>query len=93
MPLRDFTRQLAADLLARARRVALSKARRESDGKLWLPARLHERGDLLYRTSLEGRGDVGLRLDQLATVLSGAGVLHFPGECWRLTPAGEALLG
>ena len=93
MPLRDFTRQLAADLLARARRVALSKARREPDGKLWLPARLHERGDLLYRTSLEGRGDVGLRLDQLATVLSGAGVLHFPGECWRLTPAGEALLG
>jgi hypothetical protein len=92
MPLRDFTRRLAADLLARARRVALSKARREADGRLWLPARLHERGDLLYRTSLEGRGDVGLRLDQLATVLAGAGVLHFPEGFWRLTPAGEALL-
>jgi hypothetical protein len=92
MPLRDFTRRLAVDLLVRARRVALSKARREADGKLWLPARLHERGDLLYRTSLEGRGDVGLRLDQLATVLAGAGVLHFPEGCWRPTPAGEALL-
>jgi len=92
MSLRDFSRKLAADLLVRGQRVALAKARRRPDGTLWLPTRLHERGDLLYRTSREGRGDVGLRLDQLTTVLAGAGVLHRDDGTWRMTPAGEALL-
>jgi hypothetical protein len=93
VPLRDFARGLAGDLLARGQRVALSKARRRSDGTLWLPTRLHERGDLLYRTSQEGSGDVGIRLDQLTTVLAGAGVLHYADQNWRVTPAGEALVG
>jgi hypothetical protein len=93
MPLRDFARRLAGDLLLRGRRVAMSKARRRRDGTLWLPTRLHERGDLLYRTSQEGHGDVGLRLDQLTTVLAGTGVLHRVDGNWRVTPAGEALLG
>ena len=92
MPLRDFARKLATDLLVRAQRVALSKARREADGSLWLPTRLHERGDFLFKTSEEGRGDVGLRLDQLTTVLAGAGVLHVADGSWRVTSAGEALL-
>jgi hypothetical protein len=71
----DFARDLTFDLLARAHRVALTKARRRPDGTLWLPARLHQRGDTLFKTSEEGRGDVGLRLDQLTTVLAGAGTL------------------
>ena len=90
--LRDFARRLTADLLARGQRVALSKARRQPDGALWLPSRLHERGGLLYRTSQEGRGDVGLRLDQLTTVLAGAGVLRLIDGSWRVTPAGQALV-
>ena len=93
MPLRDFARMLAADLLVRGQRVALSKARRLPDGILWLPTRLHERGDLLFRTSQEGRGDVGLRLDQLTTVLAGAGVLQRIDGRWRMTQAGEGFLG
>jgi hypothetical protein len=93
MPLRDFARQLTTDLLARGQRVALAKARRRPDGTLWLPTRLHERGSLLFKTSEEGRGDVGLRLDQLTTVLAGAGVVHRVDETWKVTAAGEALLG
>ena len=92
MPLRDFARKLAADLLVRAQRVALSKARRKPDGSLWLPTRLHERGDFLFKTSDEGGGDVGLRLDQLTTVLAGAGVLHVADGRWQVTSAGETLL-
>ena len=90
--LRDFARRLVTDLLARGQRVALSKARRQADGTLWLPTRLHERGRLLYRTSQEGRGDVGLRLDQLTTVLAGAGVLRLVDGGWRVTTAGRALI-
>ena len=91
--MRDFGRQLTTDLLMRAQRIALSKATRRPDGTLWLPTRLHERGDLLFKTSEEGRGDVGLRLDQLTTVLAGAGVLAYAEGVWKVTEAGEALLG
>jgi hypothetical protein len=90
---RDFARRLTYDLLIRSKRVALSKARRRSDGVLWLPTRLHEREGLLFRTSQEGRGDVGLRLAQLTTVLAGAGVLTFADGMWRVTDAGQVLLG
>ena len=91
--LRDFAHRLTTDLLARGQRVALSKARRRADGTLWLPTRLHERGDLLFKTSDEGRGDVGLRLDQLTTVLAGAGVVVRTDGHWQVTPTGVALVG
>ncbi|MGY1846977.1 hypothetical protein [Blastococcus sp. SYSU DS1021] len=93
--LADFARRLTFDLLARSQRVALSKARRRSDGSLWLPTRLHERGGFLFRTSQEGRGDVGLRLDQLGSVLASAGVLQFDDEAarWAVTPPGQVLVG
>lgn len=93
MSLRDFARSLAIDLLARARRVSLGKARRRPDGTLWLPTRLQERGDLLFAESEEGRGDVGLRLDELTTVLAGAGVVQWCEDTWQVTAAGQALLG
>ncbi|MCH0566861.1 hypothetical protein [Streptomyces sp. MUM 2J] len=67
-------------------------ARRLADGTLWLPTRLHERGGLLYRTSQEGRGDVGLRLDQLGTVLATCGVLHCHDQHWSVTSNGRALV-
>ncbi|YCK40805.1 hypothetical protein ACNF49_44145 [Actinomadura sp. ATCC 39365] len=89
---RDFARRLTHDLLTRSRRVALSKARRRPDGTLWLPTRLHERDGLLFRTSQEGRGDVGLRLAQLTSVLAGAGVLELADGTWRVTDAGQVLL-
>jgi hypothetical protein len=93
MPLRDFGRNLTADLVTRSQRVALSKARRRVDGTLWLPTRLHQRGDLLFRTNREGSGDAGLRLNQLTSVLAGAGVLRREEGAWRVTAAGEDLLG
>jgi hypothetical protein len=92
MPLRDFARELCMDLLARARRVSWRKARRRADGTLWLPARLHERGELLFRTSREGAGDVGVRLDPLTTVLAGCGVLVRSDDWWVPTSTGRTLL-
>ena len=92
MKLRDVARRLTYDLVARSQRIALAKARRRADGTLWLPTRLHERGGLLYRTSQEGRGDVGLRLDQLGNVLATCGVLHFDDQHWSVTSSGRALV-
>ncbi len=89
-PLRQFARELTVDLLARAQRVALSKARRRADGTIWLPTRLHERGEMLFKTSNEGRGDVGVRLPQLTSVLAGAGMLAYsPTDGWQVTDAGR----
>ncbi|WP_327255661.1 hypothetical protein [Streptomyces sp. NBC_01244] len=90
--LRDFARQLTSDLLTRARRIALSKARTRPDGSLWLPTRLHERAGMLYRTSKESSDDVGLRLGTLTSVLAGSGVLGYTDGRWHVTTAGETLV-
>ncbi|MHB1582408.1 MAG: hypothetical protein ACYCU7_07010 [Acidimicrobiales bacterium] len=88
--LRDFGRDLVATLLERARRIALSKMSQRRDKKL--PTRLHDKGGLLWRTSREGAGDVGLRIDQLGTVLAEAGVFAWQGDRWHPTPEGLACL-
>lgn len=92
--LRDFGRALVDDLVVRARRIAMSKMIRRPDGTVWLPTRLHEKAGLLWRTSREGAGDVGLRVTQLGTVLAGAGVFAWddPAGGWTLTDAGAASL-
>jgi len=90
--LRGAARRLVHVLVARSQRVALAKARHRSDGSLWLPTRLHERGGWLYRTSQEGRGDVGLRLGQLGTVLATCGVLQYHDQCWSVTRFGRDLV-
>jgi hypothetical protein len=90
--LRDAARRLVHVLVARSQRVALAKVRRRPDGSLWLPTRLHERGGWLYRTSQEGRGDVGLRLSQLGTVLATCGVLQYHDQRWSVTPFGRELV-
>ncbi|GAA2425575.1 hypothetical protein GCM10010421_10450 [Streptomyces glaucus] len=89
--LRDAARRLVHVLVARSQRVALTKVRRRPDGSLWLPTRLRERDGWLYRTSREGRGDVGLRLGQLSTVLATCGVLRYD-RCWSVTRFGRELL-
>jgi len=93
--LRDFGRDLVDDLIVRARRIAMSKMVRRPDGTIWLPTRLYEKGDLLWRTSREGSGDVGLRIAQLGTVLAGAGVFAWadgPQAGWQVTEEGKAVL-
>lgn len=91
--LRDVGRELTRDLVSRSQRIALAKARRRPDGSLWLPTRLHVRDEFVHRTSQEGRGDVGLRLDQLGSVLASCGVLSRHDDHWSLTSRGRALVG
>ena len=72
---RDVARELAVILVRRAQRVALSKMYLTRGGKPFVPTRLHDRDGILSVRGEEGAGDVALRLDSLADVLAGLGVL------------------
>jgi hypothetical protein len=91
--LRDFGIHLVRELVAKSRRVTMSKMVIRDDGTLWIPSRLHIRGDDLVATSREGAGDVSTRLSQLAVVLAACGVFDGSGATWRVTDRGWALLG
>jgi hypothetical protein len=65
-PVRDLGRRLVDDMLAQARRVAMRKLRLRPDGTMAVFSRLHERNGWYLASSSEGRGNVGLRLGQLA---------------------------
>lgn len=90
--LQDFGRSLVREMLAKSRRVALSKAEVRDDGTLWIPSRLHQRGEQLFATAREGSGDVGTRLAQLGRIAAACGVFGVDGQTWRVTDAGSALL-
>ena len=91
---RDFGYDLARRLIARSRRVALSKTRLRPDGSLWMPTRLREHAGLLVRRDTEGWNDVALRIDTYAQVLAGAGVLrHCEDGAWEVLVEGARLVG
>jgi hypothetical protein len=88
--------RVAADLTPylcdRARRVALQKMQIR-EGRLWTPSRLKDYDGRLLATGQEGFGDVSLRVDILASVLTGCGTLESTDDGFGLTTDGEALLG
>jgi hypothetical protein len=93
-PLEAFVCDLAMRLIERARRVALSKAELTANG-LFVPSRVHEREGLLFATSDEGRGPVGLRINSLGSLLFSVGVLDWTaddGGTWLTTARAERLL-
>lgn len=87
----DVASQLTDVLLDRAKRIAMNKMRIRN-GKMWLPSVVAERGEFLYTVGKEGRGNVGLRLEQLAGLLQGVGVLELVGESLALSTRGTELL-
>jgi hypothetical protein len=92
LQLKDVAAELTDVLLDRAQRIALSKMRMRN-GRMWLPSVVGERGGHLYTVGREGRGNVGLRLDQLANILRGLGVLGETEGTWHIGTRGEELLG
>jgi hypothetical protein len=89
---RDFGRELLRDVLAKSRRVSLSKAEVRNDGTLWIPSRLHQRGEALMAPTREGRDDVGTRLPQLASIAAACGIFDRSVQAWQLTDRGRSLL-
>jgi hypothetical protein len=93
MPMSDVAAELVTLLLDRARRIALKKMRLERNGRVWLPTRVHERGEYLFRIGDEGSGNVGLRLRQLVDILVDVGVLDPTDNGLRTSELGRQLLG
>ena len=58
-----------------------------------VPFRLHQRGAELVVTAREGRGDVGTRLPQLASIAAACGIFDRGGQRWQVTNRGRMLLG
>ena len=91
-PLHDFVSDLVRDVLDRSQRIASQRAFLQSDGTYVRPGRVHEHAGKLWKTSDEGRGNVGLRLEQLGRILTSLGVLESVDDALRLTGAGRLLL-
>lgn len=90
----DFARYLAEILLRRSQRVALAKAGFSArTGTFDVPSRVLVRDGFVFRYSNEGGGPVGLRWDQLTTVMAGVGLVALDDDgVWRVTPSGEEVL-
>ena len=91
-PVREFARWLTEVMLNRSQRLALRKARPDArTGQLKIPSRVHLRDGFIFRDSDESGGPASLRLDQLAGVLAGAGLLATEDGTWVLGPRGDLI--
>ncbi len=77
---RDVARELAVILVRRAQRVALSKMTLGRDGLPFVPTRLRDRDGLLSIRGEESAGNVALRIDSLADILTGIGYLNLDDD-------------
>jgi hypothetical protein len=89
----DFARWLTELMINRSQRLALRKARPDrKTGTLKIPSRVYMRDGFLFRDSSEGGGQASLRLDQLAGVLAGVGLLSRDAQGrWAAGPRGDLL--
>jgi hypothetical protein len=90
-PVRDFAQSLVERLVARSQRVALSKGRIDhKSGTFRVPTRVFVSDGIVFRDSNEGGGAVGLRWNQLVTVLGPLGLLTNDGQGWATTALGKS---
>ncbi|WP_461002330.1 hypothetical protein [Streptomonospora sediminis] len=91
--MRDFACRLIDDMLAQARRVALTKMRPGAPGTMVVFSRVHERNGRYYKTSNEGDSDLGTRIGQLAGIATQLGLVEQGhNDETGLTPLGTNLL-
>jgi hypothetical protein len=89
---RDFASWLTDVMLNRSQRLALRKARPDvKKGILKIPTRVYLRDGFVFCDSSETGGPASLRLDQLAGVLAGMGLLARKAGTWALGPRGDLL--
>ncbi|MXP24336.1 hypothetical protein GIY30_23730 [Gordonia sp. HNM0687] len=93
-PLGDFARVLVDDMLAQSHRVALRKMRIGLDGKITMFSKLHQRENLYFTSGSEGRGNVGLRTEQIGSLAEQLGLVSIQDENGiSVTTLGLSVLG
>jgi hypothetical protein len=89
---RDFASWLTDVMLNRSQRLALRKARPDvKNGILKIPTRVYLRDGFVFCDSAETGGPAALRLDQLAGILAGMGLLAREAGTWALGSRGDLL--
>ncbi|GAA3120384.1 hypothetical protein GCM10010466_09150 [Planomonospora alba] len=92
--LKDLAARLADDMLAQAMRVARAKMRIDPvTQRLRLFSRVHERNDRFFKTSDEGDGDVGTRIEQLGGFAVQLGLLRTDDKGWAVSDEARTVLG
>ena len=90
-PVRDFAQFIVERLIARSQRIALFKSRIDrKSGTFKVPTRVFLSDNMIFRDSNEGGGAVGLRWNQLITVLGPLGLLTNDGDGWATTDLGKS---
>ena len=90
----DLACTLVDDMLAQSQRVALRKMRVGPDGRFTMFTKLHEREGLYFRSGVEGRGNVGLRTEQVGSLAEQLGLVSAQdGHPVTVTPLGLSTLG
>lgn len=88
----DFAAALVDDMLAQSHRVALRKTSVQA-GRLVMFSKLHQREGLYFATGTEGRGNVGLRTEQLGSLAHQLGLVDVQDDGVRtVTELGRAAL-
>lgn len=89
-PLRDFAVWLTHQLVARAERVALTKASFDRrTGRFKVPTRVFVRDGYVFRDSREGGGGVSLRWSSAFQIMAGVGLVEYVGGRWQVTDRGR----
>lgn len=79
-PVRDLAVRLVNDMLAQANRVALEKMELDASGRLQMYSRVFERNGRYYKTSDEGDGAIGTRLEVIAGIAGQLGLIDVTSE-------------
>lgn len=90
-PLRDFASWLTHQLVARAERIALTKASFERNtGRFKIPTRIFVRDGHIFRDSNEGGGGVALRWSSAFQIMAGIGLVEHVDGRWQVTDLGRS---
>ncbi|GAB2816682.1 hypothetical protein GCM10022221_13450 [Actinocorallia aurea] len=92
-PMAELAERLVDDMLAQARRVAMSKMRPDREGRMLMFSRVHERNGRYYKTSDEGSTELGTRIPQLADFSVQLGLVdNVEGGTAAVTDEGRSML-
>lgn len=90
--MQTFARAIVDDMLAQSQRVAQGKLTVDKSGRMTLFSKLHERNGRYFADSVEGSGNVGLRVEQLGGLARQLGLIEYD-QNYAVSGLGARTLG